>query len=294
MNKNDKIRMEGHYTMKITMLGTAAIGYPLSFCNCKNCQLARIHKGKSIRKRASILINNDLIIDLGPDTQTAMTMYDKDMGKVKYLLQTHIHTDHYDAGLLCSRIPYMAMSNHNKLEIFAHPVCLKIMSDRVNNFENANIISEEGQRKLNVHSNSINPGDVFKFGKYEVRAIDTAHDKKHGALLYVISQNGKNIFYATDTPELSEESLNQLKNIKLDVIIMDHTFGEVDYSFSHLNEQLFIEQINKLKQLNCIGDNTKIYGTHISHDGMTYHEKIEERAITNGYHIAYDGMEIVI
>ena len=52
--------------MKITMLGTAAIGYPLTFCNCENCKQARIHKGKSIRKRASILINDDLtkIIDL--------------------------------------------------------------------------------------------------------------------------------------------------------------------------------------------------------------------------------------
>lgn len=86
--------------MKVTMLGTAAIGYPFAFCNCENCKLARLHKGKSIRKRASILINDDLIIDLGPDTQTAMTMYDKDMGKIKYLLQTHIHTDHYDEGLL--------------------------------------------------------------------------------------------------------------------------------------------------------------------------------------------------
>ena len=58
--------------MKITMLGTGAIGYPLSFCNCDNCKEARIRKGKSIRKRASMLINDDLIIDLGPDTQTAL------------------------------------------------------------------------------------------------------------------------------------------------------------------------------------------------------------------------------
>ena len=71
--------------MKITMLGTGAIGYPLAFCNCENCRLAKIYRGKSIRKRASILINEDLIIDLGPDTQTAMAMYNKDMGKIRVL-----------------------------------------------------------------------------------------------------------------------------------------------------------------------------------------------------------------
>ena len=75
---------------------------------------------------------------------------------------------------------------------------------------------------------------------------------------------------------------------------MDHTFGNVDYSFSHLNEKLFIEQINKMKDLGIIDENTQIYGTHISHDGMACHEKIEARAEENGYKIAYDGMEIGI
>ena len=89
-------------------------------------------------------------------------------------------------------------------------------------------------------------------------------------------------------------ALEQLKDIKLDMIIMDHTFGNADYSFSHLNEEKFIKQIEKLKEIGCISENTKIYGTHISHDGMEYHEIVEERAISNGYHIAYDGMEIIL
>ena len=280
--------------MKITMLGTAAIGYPLAFCNCENCRQARVHKGKSIRKRASILVNDDMIVDLGPDTQTAMTMYDKDMGKIKYILQTHIHTDHYDPGLLCTRIPYMAMQKHNKLEIYAHPKCLKIMSDRVNEFEKTDLISEEGQKKLNVHSNIINAGETSKVGKYKIKAIESTHDIEHGSLLYVINEENKNLFYATDTPELTDKAIEQLKDIKLDIVIMDHTLGNVDYSFSHLNEEKFIKQIKKLKEIGCISENTKIYGTHISHDGMSYHELVEERAISNGYHIAYDGMEIIL
>lgn len=280
--------------MKITMLGTAAIGYPLAFCNCDNCNDARNHKGKSLRKRASILINDDLIIDLGPDSQSAMMQYDKNMGNIKYLLQTHIHTDHYDEGLLCTRIPYMAMKNHNKLEIFAHPICLDIMSNRVNQFEKADLISEEGSNKLNVHSNSVNSGDIFEFGNYKVKAIETTHDVKHGSLLYVVQEGDKTLFYATDTPELTENAIEQLKNYKLDCIIMDHTFGNVDYSFSHLNESLFIKQLEKLKSHNIICEDTLIFGTHISHDGMPYHEQAEEIAIKNGYHIAYDGMEIEI
>lgn len=41
--------------------------------------------------------------------------------------------------------------------------------------------------------------------------------------------------------------------------MMDHTFGNVDYSFSHLNE---------LRSIDCIDNNTLIYGAHILHDGM--------------------------
>lgn len=280
--------------MKITMLGTGAIGYPLTFCACKNCNNARIHGGKSLRKRASILINDDLIIDIGPDTQSAMMMYGKDMSKVKYILQTHIHTDHYDAGLLTSRIPYMAMKNHQKLEIVAYHNCLNIMSERVSNFEHADLISKEGSEKLNVHSNLIDYGEKIHLGNYEIKSIYTDHDKKHGSTLYVITENDKSLFYATDTPALTDIALEQLKEFKLNCIIMDHTFGNVDYSFSHLNEKLFIEQLNILKNIGIINEETIIYGTHISHDGMPYHEVADKRAKQHGYSIAYDGLTLDI
>lgn len=280
--------------MKITILGSGGIGYPLAFCNCENCVKAREKKGKSIRKRASILINDELLIDLSPDVQSAMGMYDKDMGKVKYLLQTHIHIDHFDEGLLITRIPYMAPKRLEKLEIFAHPTCLKIMSDRISQYENADLITKEGQKKLNVHSNVIDQGQIIKFGNYKIEAIESKHDVIHGSLLYVITYENKNVFYATDTTELTKKALDELKEYKLDVVIMDHTFGDVDYSYSHLNEKLFIEQLNKMKKLGIIDDNTKIFGTHISHEGNRYHKFAEKRANKYGYHMAYDGLEMEI
>lgn len=280
--------------MKITILGSGGIGYPLAFCNCENCVKAREKKGKSIRKRASILVNDDLLIDLSPDVQSAMCMYDKDMGKVKYLLQTHIHIDHFDEGLLITRIPHMASKKLEKLEIFAHPTCLKIMSDRISQYENADLITKEGQKKLNVHSNVVDQGQIIKFGNYKIKAIESKHDVIHGSLLYVITYENKNVLYATDTTELTKKALDELNEYKLDVVIMDHTFGDVDYSYSHLNEKLFIEQLNKMRKLDIIDDNTKIFGTHISHEGNRYHEFAEKRANKYGYHMAYDGLEIEI
>lgn len=280
--------------MKITMLGTGAVGYPLAFCNCDNCKIARIKKGKSIRKRASILINDDLIIDLGPDVQYSMSMYDKDMGKVKYLLQTHMHTDHFDDEMIYSRRPYTNDKRYELLNIYAHSMCIDVMNEKIKGHIDAEITTQEGMDLLKIKINRLKPNDTFKAGNYEIKAIECMHDLKKGSLTYLINENNKRLFYAVDTNELTENALKQLENIHLDIIIMDHTFGDTDYSHAHLNEKLFIEQIEKLKNINCIDKNTIIYASHISHDGLQYHEKIEEKAIKNGYHIAYDGLEIEI
>lgn len=278
--------------MKITFLGTGAIGYPFAFCNCKNCTNARIRKGKSLRKKASILINDDLIVDLTTDTQNAMTMYNKDLGKVKYLLQTHSHHDHFDPNLLTSRISYITDKKQNLLEIVAHKKCLDIMNKKMYNEENIGLLTKEEQEKLQVKVNEVLAREIIYLGNYQIRVIESNHDQNEGSVLYLITSNNKTVFYATDTSILSDAALKCLAKTKIDIVIMDHNFGNVAYYNSHLNEQLFIEQINKLKELNVIDKNTLIYGTHISHEGNPYHELAEKRAVSNGYHIAYDGLEI--
>ena len=91
-------------TMKISVLGTsAATSMPLAFCNCTVCRQSRELGGKNIRKRSSIIINDELLIDLGPDAINACNMYGIDAGKIKYLLQTHSHSDHFDAGHFVTR-----------------------------------------------------------------------------------------------------------------------------------------------------------------------------------------------
>lgn len=280
--------------MKVTFLGTGAIGYPFAFCNCENCINARIHKGKSIRKKASILINEDLIIDLTTDTQTAMAMYDKDLGKVKYLIQTHSHHDHFDPNLLASRVSYITDKKQIQLEIVAHHECLKIMNEKIYSEEKIGILTKQEQEKLLIHINSINNGEEVEIGKYKVKAVESNHSPGEGSLLYIIKLGSKTIFYATDTSILTKECIDLLLKEKIDLLIMDHNFGDVSYYNSHLNQKLFIEQLEKLKTAKIITDKTLIYGTHISHEGNPYHELAEKRAITNGYHIAYDGLEIQI
>ena len=70
--------------MKLIFLGTAAAtGMPLVFCNCDVCKQARINKGKDFRTRSSVIINDEMMIDLGPDVPSQANNYNIDLGKIK-------------------------------------------------------------------------------------------------------------------------------------------------------------------------------------------------------------------
>ena len=101
--------------MKITVLGSGGFGYPLVFCNCEYCRKARKLGGRNIRKRASLLINDEMIIDLTPDCQCAMNMYNKDMGKTKYLLQLQLKQEMSDYILMKKQKKYLII-------MYQHPI----------------------------------------------------------------------------------------------------------------------------------------------------------------------------
>ena len=66
--------------MKIQYWGTAAAeGVPGIFCSCDTCKAARIKKGRCVRTRSQLLINDDLLVDFGPDTFAHTLKYDFDM-----------------------------------------------------------------------------------------------------------------------------------------------------------------------------------------------------------------------
>ena len=92
--------------MELTFLGTAAdSAYPLPFCACPICRQARLKGGKNIRRRSSVMVNRDLLIDLGPDSVQAMLTSGFDPVQLRFLLQTHPHHDHFDPNHLITRIP---------------------------------------------------------------------------------------------------------------------------------------------------------------------------------------------
>lgn len=280
--------------MKIIFLGTAAAtSMPLAFCNCNVCKQAKINRGKDFRARSSVVINNEMLVDLGPDVVLQANRYHIDLGKIKYLVQTHSHADHFDAGHFITRWSQYASKDLTHLNI----LCSKETCDDINNcikmqepaFEIYNKIL---QKDLNYNLQFLKSGDIVKIDNYTITAVDSFHDDRVKALIYIISYKDKNILYGTDLCKIDEISWDIIKKYKYNVVILDQTYGKGYNNGGHLDSGQVIDIINKMKTLNLIFANTFIYATHISHEGNGNHENIEKDAIFNGYHIAYDGLEL--
>lgn len=76
--------------MKITFLGTGAADWPME----KNDDMAEF------RRLSSALIDDVLLIDPGPQIFDALTEFGKDIRAIKYVINTHKHSDHFCSEVL--------------------------------------------------------------------------------------------------------------------------------------------------------------------------------------------------
>ena len=91
--------------MKLKYYGTGAgYGLPEVFCDCRICRHARENGGKNIRTRSMALLDGCLAIDLSVDTFHHCAFAGLDMRKVKHVLVTHSHHDHFFTSDLFSRV----------------------------------------------------------------------------------------------------------------------------------------------------------------------------------------------
>ncbi len=280
--------------MKITFLGTAAAtACPLVFCNCPMCAAGWKQKGKNFRRRSSVMIDDDLLIDLGPDIMPAAFEFGVDMRKIRYWMQTHAHSDHFDAGHLITRWADYASEGTEPLDLVASRETIRQMSKRLSMEEpGASLEKTEWLEKLKLRVHCVRNGDSIELGKRRITAIESAHDIPGGSLLYVISDGDKSFLYATDTVRFTERAMEILKRFRLDAAAIDHTYGPGINGGGHLNADQAAEEIDRLRAEGILKPGGRAFATHISHEGMPPHEELAEYARERGYEIAWDGLSI--
>lgn len=153
------------------------------------------------------------------------------------------------------------------------------------------LFDDKWLERLNMDTKYGCSGDGINIGEFLITAISSLHDISEDSLNYIISYKDK---YRTDLLRLSDNAWRILKTYYLDLVILDHTYGEGFNAGGHLDAGQVINIIECMRKEQIIDDRFLLYETHISHEGNDTHDIMEEFAIRNRYKIAYDRLKINI
>ncbi|MBR2043511.1 MAG: MBL fold metallo-hydrolase [Clostridia bacterium] len=246
--------------MKILFLGTGADDW-------------HNYDGADKRKNSGAIINENLLIDFSP----AVSDYPKALKRIKNIIITHTHRDHFNADLLKEFI------KENNARVYAESLSAKKIS------------SDMG---INVIPFKI--GEEYEIDDYTIIPLAANHsveDEKERPVHYIINDGDKKIFWGCDGGWLVNKTWHEIRKHKLNSAVFDCTIWdkEGDYRvFEHNN----ISMVKSLKKafyaVKVIDDSSKIFATHFSKNAQHPHEKLCEILGEDNIITAYDGMEAEI
>ncbi|MBO4422717.1 MAG: hypothetical protein J5879_04720 [Clostridia bacterium] len=281
--------------MKLTYIGTAAAeAIPGLFCECSFCEKARIKGGKELRRRSGAIVNDDLLIDFSPDTYTGTLSLGIRLNKLRYIIFTHSHADHF-----CVK----------ELEYRRTPVFSVLPQDRgkIKVYGNRNI--EAGIRQYfgedlssqGFEFSFVPPYVPFRIGPYTVTPLSVHHCPPEDAYIYLIEEGGVSLLYGNDTGMLLPAAFEYLKGRKLDIVSLDCTLGHSPHETGHMGFTANLKVKRILEENGCVKDDTVFISHHFSHNGLradgpgevdwTY-ENFMEMAKPHGFIMSYDGLTV--
>ena len=284
--------------MKLQYWGTAAAeGVPGIFCDCETCRLARQYKGRKIRMRSQILVNDDLLIDFGPDTYSNSLKYDYNMTHLKDVIITHPHEDHLYADELEHRLPGFAPTIGTPVLVMHGSedtlMAIRRVTDRIPYFK--------GQDR--VIYDIMKPYETRAIGRYFVTPLPAEHGTATPYVYLIEDNEGKSFLLLNDTGRPSYDVYEYLikRGIVLDVISFDTTYayanvlekyGKADHHMGLLDNVA----VKGFLDMNGVADkHTVCVATHYSHNGVDAdYDKMCEHTDRYGFINAYDGMEIEV
>jgi glyoxylase-like metal-dependent hydrolase (beta-lactamase superfamily II) len=112
------------------------------------------------------LIQEDLLIDLGPDIMTASNLHQPPLSQVRYCLQTHAHADHLDTSHFLSRSPDYGV-DAPCLHFYASPGTLRRAAQLLEqDCAPASFLDPEVGERLNVQIHPIEALQSVTIGRY--------------------------------------------------------------------------------------------------------------------------------
>lgn len=278
--------------MKIKFLGTgAAEGVPAMFCNCDYCKKIRILGEREYRTRTQVLVDDCLCIDFPPEAYVHSLKYGYNLSRLKYLLVTHSHMDHFYAHDFILRGYKYGVLYEDKLEIYGNSEVAKV-------FAECTAREMKPEVSPHVNFNEITPFCDFEIGGYRVISLPANHSKTEDALLYYIGKNGQGYLHLYDTGRISDRVFDFLakKGVRVNIVAFDCTFAEHlgGENSRHMGIEDNMLMKYKLSERRIIDAETRIIITHFSHNSNPLKERLSGLEKKYDVTAAYDGFEVEI
>lgn len=283
--------------MKLKFLGTgAAEGIPGMYCHCPVCQEIRKRGAAEYHTRSQILIDDELSIDFPPDAYYRSLALNVDLEKIKTLLVTHSHMDHFYAHDFILRGYKYTATLTETLHIYGNEEVKKVF-DECTRRE----MKPEVARFTKVEV--IRPFQPFQIqGGYTVTALEAQHSKTESAYLYLIEKGEKSYLHLTDTGRLPCATLDYLqtylnsKNKCVNFVTFDCTF--LFYEAGEVSRHMGLEDNRAMQRefekRNIANEHTRYAITHFSHNGNPVKETLQKAEREYGYIAAFDGLAVEI
>ena len=285
--------------MRLVFLGTAAAeGIPGLWCGCAICREARKRGGKDIRRRCSYLIDDDTLVDFGPDSFEQARHANINLAELKRIIFTHAHEDHMSpVQLLYRREPgFCTDVPEYKLDVLGSKRTLRelvrgILSSNSPTLDGVNIFDY-----LRLNPITVQDGEWVKSGDVEVLPVTASHAPGLGAVIYAIRRGGRTVLIANDTGWLTDEAWRMLNGVHLDAAVIECTiaFRNPDADKTHQGFNTTLRFRERLIDMRILEPEAPAYVTHFSHNGYGLYEELQSRFFPHGMTVAYDGLSVEI
>lgn len=272
--------------MEILYMGTgAAEGIPALFCHCRVCENARKQKGREQRTRCQALINQELLIDFGPDTYAHYLRYDFPLPDINTLLVTHSHTDHFYATDLGMRREGLAHPAPETLDIWGNSSVKGVFFAEFS--ENPRVLKRNRFHEAAFFVPLPHPD-------YEIIPLRACHGKGEACVFYSIRERetGKAMLYAHDTGFFPEDTWEFLERLPVcyGLVSLDCNSMLMKDGKNHMGYPDNLEVLDRLRKMGRIDLRTVVVLNHFSHNSGVTHKEMVQAVEGTGIRIAYDGL----
>ncbi len=276
--------------MKVQFLGTgAAEGAPALFCNCVTCK--ELRKRGEYYTRAQYLIDGVLGIDFPADAYFHALRFSVDLSKMRYLIVTHSHIDHFYPQDFILRGYKYADEEKQPLTVYGSRDVLEVFRE-----------GTRREMKPSVAQNftlvEIAPFAPFSCGEYVVTPLLANHGDLESPFVYLVEKAGKKYLHLTDTGRLPAQTLDYLeqKAKGVDFVTFDCTFlnGVGGEKARHMGLEDNRAMQEEFLRRGIVKEGSRYAITHYSHNSAPLKENLQAAGERYGYIPAYDGMLVTI